>query len=207
MSPVKPRKISRREQADASRHKVLAAARDAFIDSGYHGATMSDIARRAGLAVQTVSYFFGTKPKLMSQLLTTSVREAAPVGQAEWEQGMAAAEDAAALLDSVVEIGHQIMHQVSPLMDVARIGGLTDPEVEEVYRFHEDWRRADFARFVADLDRLHGLRPGLTVATATDVVLTVFGPESYLSFSVRCGWSGDQIKAWMHDALRRLLLP
>lgn len=207
MSPVKPRKLSRREQADASRQKVLQAAREAFIESGYHGATMGDIAKRSGLAVQTISYFFGTKSKLMSQLLTTSVNDAAPLGREEWAHGMAEANDPEALIDSVVDFGHHIMFNVSPLMDVARVGGLTDPDVAAVYQFHEDWRRTDFTRFLTDLDRLHGLRPGLTPEIATDVALTVFGSETYNSFSSRCGWGSEQIKDWMRDALKRLLLP
>ena len=60
------KKLTRREQAAASRRKVLDAAQEAFIELGYHGATMNDIAARAGLAVQTVAYYFGTRPRLPS---------------------------------------------------------------------------------------------------------------------------------------------
>lgn len=51
---------------------------------------MADIARRAGLAVQTVSYFFGTKPRLLSALLQATIEatvaEATPDGTARWNE-------------------------------------------------------------------------------------------------------------------------
>lgn len=76
MARVKTPKPTRRQQAEASRQKVLRAAREVFLESGYHAATMGQIAERSGLAVQTVAYYFGTKPKLMSELITASVRRA-----------------------------------------------------------------------------------------------------------------------------------
>lgn len=136
---------------------------------------MGDIAKRSRLAVQTISYFFGTKSKLMSQLITSTVQDAAPMEEGEFERAMEVATDPDGLLDIVVSVGHPILHAVAPLMDAARIGGLTDPEVAEVYQFHENWRRSDFAKFIANLDRLQGLRADLTPEVATDIAVTVFG--------------------------------
>ena len=83
MTGVKSHKLSRRERAQASRRKLLNAARDSFIESGYHGATMADIAARSGLAVQTVSYFFGTKPKLLNSLMRDTIETAIAESTAE----------------------------------------------------------------------------------------------------------------------------
>lgn len=210
MAGVKSRKPTRREQAEASRHKVLRAARDAFVEFGYHGATMSDIARRAGLAVQTVAYFFGTKPKLLSELISATVRremgDTAPLDRDEWEHAMATSVTGRLLVDTFVDGGHPILHGVAPLMDVARIGALTDPEVAAVYRFHEDWRERDFAQFTGWLADRGALQDGLTREQATDIALAVFGPEMYLVLSRSRGWSDDAIREWMSSSLKRLLL-
>ncbi|MDO5500436.1 MAG: helix-turn-helix domain-containing protein [Propionibacteriaceae bacterium] len=208
-APVKKTPSRRREQADASRRTVLAAAREAFIEQGYHGATMADIAQRSGFAVQTVSYFFGTKPRLMSQLIRTSIEDAlAEAGAEDPEQwmGITRATTAQELVDSFVAAGHDILVAVAPLMDVARVGSLTDPEVAEVYEFHEAWRRRDYTAVVEALQALGGLREGLTIEDAIDITLTLFGPDVYRALLVDQAWSPGALRDWTRDALVRQLL-
>ena len=122
MVPVKAPRPTRREQADASRRKVLRAAREAFVESGYHGATMADIARRSGLAAQTVGYFFGTKARLLSELIVATVQlemgDTPPLARAEWERAMVTSVTGRSMIDVFVDGGHQILTGVSPLMDV-----------------------------------------------------------------------------------------
>jgi|GEM_PF-836090 len=212
MNEGKPpkRRGTRREQADESRRKVLTAAYSTFLEYGYHGATMAEIAARSGLAVQTVSYFFGTKPRLLSELVTAAVRfqmgDAPPLESDKWERAVDRADTGAHVLETFVDLGHEVLRIVSPLMDVARIGGLTDPDVAEVHRFHEAWRRRDFEHVVGVLEERGALKEGLAAPRAADVMLSVFGPELYLAFSRGRGWSDDEIKAWMRGTLVELLL-
>lgn len=206
----RPRQKTRREQADASRRKVLRAARDAFLESGYHAATMAQVAERAGLAVQTVSYYFSTKPKLMSELITATMRgamgEVAPADRESWTHSEASATDGDTLLDAFLTEVHPVLMSVSPLMDIARIGGLTDPEVRDVYVFHENWRMRDFAKLVDAINKVGSLREGLDVRTAKDVVLAMLSPDLYRVLSVDRAWDSEQIELWMRHSLKQLLL-
>ncbi|GAA4899867.1 hypothetical protein GCM10025789_17720 [Tessaracoccus lubricantis] len=204
-------RLTRKQQAEASRRRVLEAARASFIESGYHGATMADIAERSGFAVQTVSYFFGTKPKVLSQLIVTTIDEAIRhgaerQGHLAWDRDEPGVTSGEELIDAFVDVGHDILMVAAPLMDVARVGALVDSEVAEVYAFHEQWRHRDYARFARWLGELGALREGLGVERATDITLTVFGPEVYLALGTARGWSGDEIRDAMRDTLRRLLL-
>ena len=65
-SDVKPARrydsSRRRELAAHTRSAVLEAARRLFLEHGFAGATMSDIASAAGVSVQTVYKAFGNKP-------------------------------------------------------------------------------------------------------------------------------------------------
>ena len=54
----------RRELAAHTRSAVLEAARRLFLERGFAGATMSEIASEAGVSVQTVYKTFGNKPGL-----------------------------------------------------------------------------------------------------------------------------------------------
>ena len=47
-----PRRL---EQAAATRHAVLTAARELFIDNGYTATTVTEIAQRAGVSLDTPS--------------------------------------------------------------------------------------------------------------------------------------------------------
>ena len=38
------------------------------------------------------------------------------------------------------------------------------------------------------------------------MLLTVLGDATYVELTRACGWSDDQVLAWMQDALPRLLL-
>ena len=49
-----PAKRTRREQAQDTRVRIMRAAQTVFAEKGYSGARMADIAREAGVAVQTV---------------------------------------------------------------------------------------------------------------------------------------------------------
>ena len=52
---------------------VLAAALAAFVDTGYHGATVRDIARRAGLSVPGMYHHFATKQEMLVGVLDVAM--------------------------------------------------------------------------------------------------------------------------------------
>lgn len=91
-------------------------------------------------------------------------------------------------------------------MDVARVGGLTDDEVAAVYELYEERRAQDYARFVGWLVDAQALRADLTPGKATDIAMTVLGPEAYVVLTARRGWEPDAIQISMREALKRLLL-
>ena len=61
------------DKAVATRGRIIAAAETEFAAHGYHGATIADIATRAGVAPQTVYFTFNTKAKLMSAVIDRAV--------------------------------------------------------------------------------------------------------------------------------------
>jgi AcrR family transcriptional regulator len=80
-----------RADAQRNRRRVLDAAEDLFAESG-NGATIEDIAKRAGVGVGTVCRHFPTKQALLDEVLTESYRELV----VDAEQALASHEPAAA---------------------------------------------------------------------------------------------------------------
>jgi AcrR family transcriptional regulator len=68
---LRPQKLTRRALAkQQTREKVLQAAREMFIESGYDGATIRDIARAAGMSTGAVFASFTDKPELFDAILS-----------------------------------------------------------------------------------------------------------------------------------------
>jgi AcrR family transcriptional regulator len=70
MEPVKRQRRTydssrRRAQADETRRAVVRAARDLFIEQGYGRTTIADVARTAGVSVETIYASVGTKAELL----------------------------------------------------------------------------------------------------------------------------------------------
>lgn len=67
---LRPQKLTRRAMAkQQTRQKVLEAAREMFIERGYEGATIRDIARAAGMSTGAVFASFTDKPELFDAIL------------------------------------------------------------------------------------------------------------------------------------------
>jgi TetR/AcrR family transcriptional regulator len=79
---VRPRRApapeDRQRDAERSRRCLLAAALDEFAAKGFAGARVQDIARRAGVNKQLISYYFGGKEGLYLELQRS--REPAEAG-------------------------------------------------------------------------------------------------------------------------------
>lgn len=63
-----PGEADRRRDPERARQRLLDAAAEEFGAKGFHGARVRDIAARAGLNMQLISYYFGGKAGLYAEL-------------------------------------------------------------------------------------------------------------------------------------------
>lgn len=78
--PVTRRRGRRRSGAD-TREQLLAAARAAFAERGYDGATVRNIAERAGVDAAMVNHWFGGKEALFTASLHIPIDPATVIGE------------------------------------------------------------------------------------------------------------------------------
>src|SRR5271154_73794 len=88
MSP----RLSRAEQSERNRVLLLAAARRVFLERGYHGASVDQIADAAGFSTGVVYSQFGGKADLFLALLAARISERA-AGNARAGEGLGGAGD------------------------------------------------------------------------------------------------------------------
>jgi hypothetical protein len=63
---------------------------------------------------------------------------------------------------------------------------------------------ATLARLLAERD---ALKPGMSVAEATDVVFGLLSLELYLLLTTRRGWTSQRWQRWVTEMLSAALLP
>jgi len=67
--PASPGPSTRRTQKEATRNRVIDAARELFDSQGYQGTTIREIARQAGVSVGSVFTTFASKGEILSQVM------------------------------------------------------------------------------------------------------------------------------------------
>jgi AcrR family transcriptional regulator len=209
MAAVKPPSQTRRDRARQTRRTILQAAYGEFCASGYLGTTMAAIASRAGVAVQTVYFVFHTKAELLSSTFDFAVLgddEPTPPENTEWYRALATDSDPRRAMRGFISGTSTILCRAAPLAEVVRTAAASDPDVALVQSQHERLRAEGYGHAVRMLADRGALRAGIDVDEATDVLLTLAGPDTYLAFARDRGWSHDQFVTWAGAALTELLL-
>ncbi len=206
MRAVNRAKPTRREKAAATRERVINAATDVFTEEGYAGARMNDIATRAGVAVQTLYFIFHTKAELLNACFDHAVlgpERLPPPQQAFWAEMTMARSGRAAIAD-FVRGNTAILARVAAIDEVAK-AARHEPDAAAVVARSEQLRREGYREAVVILAERFGLRDGLDVDTATDLLLMFGSSATYLTLR-RYGWSEERFIEWSIDTVAKQLL-
>jgi AcrR family transcriptional regulator len=198
---------SRRERAARTRRKIVDAADTEFRTHGYHGTTMAAIAKRAGVAVQTVYFVFNTKPALLTAAIDHAVMgtdELPPQDLSWWQESTTTADGRRALKLFVTNTA-RIEERAAALNRVAHAASTTDPEIIDLIAHHDALRSAGFRQYVDSLEERGLLATDRDPHEVTDVFLTLLGSDVFLNFTEARGWSVDHYVAWATDTLTLFL--
>lgn len=204
MTDVKSQVRGRRDRTEATKRRIIEAAYGLFSARGYSGTTIADVAREAGVAVQTVYFTFHTKPALLREAYSYAVmgdQEPRIPQDQPWYRRMIVATDAVSGLRELVSGVGEIARRVAPLATAARDSARSDPEVHEVVAFQERWRAEGFAEMLAILVAKSALRPGLDPKRANDLLLLFAGEDVYSALVGTAGWGHEAWVDWTVAAL------
>jgi AcrR family transcriptional regulator len=124
-------RLSRVEQTERNRSLVLDAARRVFMERGYHGATLEQIAEEAGFSKGVVYSQFEGKADLFLALLEKRVDERAEEN-AQLADGLAGEDGLLVLLDHFVKRS-QATPEWGLLLSEFRVHAARNPEVNRRY--------------------------------------------------------------------------
>lgn len=186
--------------AARTRQVILEVATRSFIERGWEGTSMRDIAREAGCSVETVYSSVGNKTALLKTVLDVAVvggDAAVALDERLWYsvgEGPLV-ERAAALADMT----GAIYRRTAELRRVLGIAPQTGAELREL----DAKVRADERISLNSLVSAAARRP-LTDHEA-DSLQSVFGNEIYRLLTTVTGWSHEQYRQWAAEAIVRLL--
>jgi len=206
--PVKPQ--TRRDRARATRRRIAGAALRSFSELGYAATTMDAVAREAGVAVQTVYFTFHTKAELLIASLEIAGGEPGSPGvvmERAWIGRVIEATTVSRRLALIVEHSNEIYARVGPLLGAVSAAASVDPEVDQAWRGVVARRRAGMSQIIELFAARGELRDGLDPALALDLLFGINRAETYLAFTLECGWPMARYKAWQFATLVRQFLP
>jgi AcrR family transcriptional regulator len=218
-----PPALTRKERALATRRRMLEAAYQTFCERGYLATTMDAIARRAGVAVQTLYFTFHTKGAVLAETLGAAIvgfdrwmgpprepfdtSDAATLRSAhDWFAPFEAEPDPRRALERFVAASCEVLARAAKLASVMK-AAMDDLDVRSVYELGERRRVDSYRACVALIARKRrGLRPGMRIDRATDILLVLVSAETYHAFIDGRGWSSSQLRRWLVDTLAQQLL-
>jgi AcrR family transcriptional regulator len=189
------RRLSRAEQARATRGRILAAAAEHFVARGYGATLLDQVAEQAGVAVQTVYFHFGNKRTLLKHVLDVAAvgdDEPIPLLERPWLTQIRQETEPRQIIQLWLANSRQILHRVAPLMRVMRGATGTDPDLAAQWETNQQQTRTAYALLAQLLAGRHALKPGMDIDQARDIAFTITNVESYLQFTDVCGWTPDQ---------------
>lgn len=191
----------RAQRAAATRASLIRAATDLFVAQGWAATGMRDVARAAGVAVETLYSHFPSKRALLDAVVDEAAAgDDAPVAIAERPEFLAMGRGSrAARIAAAASVAAAVNARTAPFAQLIREAAVTDPEIAAVLDATRERQRADVATGV-------GLVLGRPPTDAErDGVWAIVSPEVYLLLVHVTGWSVEQYRLWLTDTLARVL--
>jgi AcrR family transcriptional regulator len=193
---------ARAEQARLLRRKVIDAAHEALLESGWSGTTIAAIAARAGVSPETVYKRFSGKAGLLKAVYDVRMAgddEPIPIVDRPAIRAMLAEPDPRRIAERYAALARELIQRAGPLVSVLLGVRDADPELAAFMATTDAERLVGAGGFVSMMASRTTLR--VDPAQARDIVWTLISPELYDLLVTRRGWSLDAYQDWLARAL------
>lgn len=188
----------RREQARENRERIIQAAHDLFVREGYGRTTISDIARAAGVAGETVYAAFGNKHTLLRQVWYVSFR-----GDEEdtrlWDRpeirAVIAEPELSARLQRQAIVLTKVFRRFTPLLIMLQ-GAVASQPAASAMLAEFDERRLDAAEKYAQAAAATG-QLAVSEDECRDVLWGTLDGVLWHRLVAQQGWSDERFATWL----------
>ena len=191
----------------ATRRAIVAAARELFLEKGYVATTLTEVARVAGVSVQTVYAQFGSKQSIVKQLIDEAIAgddEPVPINQRPEVAEQIAEKDPHIRIRMHARFVAERMHRVEPVDRMMRSAADADPAIREQVEGADVGRVSGMTEMAALYDSRGEL--AVPVPVAAQRVAALMSPELYRRTVLDHGWTEEQYATWLGDVLAASIL-
>lgn len=206
MPKIKTRKYDssmRKQQAEATRDAIAAAARKLIFSKGYEAAKIDAIAREAGVATQTVYAVFGSKQAILAELLD---QDSFGFEYQELRKQVHATHDPEEKLRLPASIARRVHDAQSVTFDLFKGAGVLAPDLAALEKQRENVRYEAQKGVIDFLQQAGRLRAGISETAARDILWTFTSRELYRMLVRERGWTSQAYETWVADMLVAALL-
>ncbi|MDT4929174.1 MAG: hypothetical protein QOF92_2041 [Pseudonocardiales bacterium] len=191
----------RRQMAARTRAEVLSAASDLFVERGWSGTSIRDVARAAGVSVETVYASVGTKAELLKTAVEISVvGDDEPIPLAERPEFRALGEgDLAERVQALGRLMALLNPRTAKLHRVLQHAALSEPALAELLGLVMAQERESTRQGIVTLIGREGTDREIAGVQA------VLSNDVYLLLTEHSGWDLETYQHWVADAVVRLL--
>ncbi|BCL77302.1 TetR family transcriptional regulator [Jeongeupia sp. HS-3] len=162
---------SEQDRGEARCNQVLDAAADCFRLRGFHGASMAELARAAGMSVGHIYHYFANKEAIISAIVERDLTEIL--------DQLAALESEDDFLQALIrEAGNDLENQACNRDDILQLEVLAEatrnPKVLDIVRSTDEVARTCLAGTIAKGRALRGLPPLSDLEARTEVIIALF---------------------------------
>lgn len=188
----------RSKSAEATRRRILAAARSLFEKRGIDGATVASIARQARVAASTVYGLYGSKAGIVGELMK------AVLFGPEFNAALAMLQggtDPVAQLERTADVATAIYESERAVLGIVRGASTFSAELRSVEAEFEGMR------YTMQLARLQCLfaaglaRKGLELEDARRILWMYTSRDVYRMMVVEAGWSSTKYRGWLAKSI------
>lgn len=195
----------RRERAEAerlaTRRRVVDAARDLFLSRGYRATTMTDIAREAGVALQSVYTAGRSKAELLHLVTDVAVAgddaDVMVIDRPEFD-AVAAERDTVRQVQMLSAAIAATLERLAPVWIAYREAAAVDPKAAANLVAAHRRRRETFGAMIRMIDEPR-LRHSYELSA--DTMWAVGSVDVFLLLRHVLGWDAAQYADWLRDTL------
>lgn len=199
----------RQAAAQETRRAIMDAAAKLFVDPGYPGARMGDIAKLAGVAAPTVTAHFGSKKGLLSAVLDVSIAgddEPVPLSQRSFVDDINALPTAREKLERYGAELAQTLARVADVKLAIENAAAVDADAAAILAKNNDEQLHGMTMFATGLIATGEVRSDLGVEEVVSVLVLAMGVRNYDWLVRQRGFSADGFVRWYVDSVAGVIL-
>ena len=193
----------RRKTAEETRQSIIGAGRKLFAERGYAQSRVEDIAALAGVAPVTVYASTGGKVGILQALVESCGRFQV---QIEFIERVGTTVEVNVLLTDCARSMRLVREEFEDVIYAMHDAAPFDSVVAEMLEQATSRYRGVCTMIASRLLQLHGLREGVDVCRAADVLWFHFGWWSWYTLHNENGWSYNEAEVWLLASIKLSIL-